>query len=137
LTPFQIQSTCELVEILPFWMEWKWRRMPSSCFAYTLWFRVGNSCADSWSVQLLVGSCADSWSVQLLDESLVRIAKVSSCLSALVRIAKVSSCLRLQFWSEGECRYPLGYLQCLAPLVGADLDFDVRWIRPPVDWGGG
>jgi len=23
LTPFQIQSTCELVEILPFWMEWK------------------------------------------------------------------------------------------------------------------
>ena len=36
-----------------------------------------------------------------------------------------------------QCRYPLGYLQCLAPLVGADLDFDVRWIRPPVDWGGG
>ena len=33
--------------------------------------------------------------------------------------------------------YPLGYVQCLVPLVGTDLDFDVRWIRPPVDWGGG
>ena len=72
---------------------------------------TGKSCADSQSVQLLEGTCADSQSVQLLG-SWVPI--------------------------EGECPCPLGCVQCLAPLPrGADLDFDVRWIRPPVDWGGG
>jgi serine/threonine protein kinase len=36
--------------------------MPLSCFAFTVWFRVRNSCADSWSVQLFVVSCAECWS---------------------------------------------------------------------------
>jgi len=143
LTPFQIQSTCELVEILPFWMEWKWKRMPLSCFAYTLDWKEGalvriaglSSCLGALVRMAGVSSCMIFW--RHYRKVLVRIASLSSCLGALVRIARVSSCWGPEFLSKGECPGPLGRGQCLAPLVGADLDFDVRWIRPPVDWGGG
>ena len=71
---------------------------------------AGESCADSQSVQLLGLPCADSQSVQLLGT-------------------------RESDWRANACIF--GYVQCLVPLVGTDLDFDVHWIRPPVDWGGG
>jgi hypothetical protein len=32
---------------------------------------------------------------------------------------------------------PFGMCAVPCSLTGADLDFDVRWIRPFVDWGGG
>ena len=67
----------------------------------------------------------------------MRIARVSSCSVCLVRIARVSSCLGLRRLIGGRMHVSSGYVQCLVPLVGTDLDFDVHWIRPPVDWGGG
>jgi hypothetical protein len=89
----------------------------------------------------------------------VRIAGVSSCLGTHVRITGVSSCLMIsasRLEKSGADNQSVQLLEILTldqqranacvlrdicsallPARGADLDFDVCWIRPPVDWGGG
>jgi hypothetical protein len=73
---------------------------------------------------LLVNSCADSWSVQLLDfpaslpESLVRIARVSSCWRELVRIARVSSCLDPELLSRANAHVLQDVCSALLPSQG-------------------
>ena len=89
----------------------------------------------------------------------MRIAGVSSCLGTHVRITGVSSCLMIsasRLEKSGADNQSVQLLEILTldqqranacvlrdicsallPARGADLDFDVCWIRPPVDWGGG
>ena len=83
----------------------------SSCLMISA-SRLEKSGADNQSVQLLEHPCADNQSVQLLEILTLDQQRANACVLRDICSA-------------------------LLPARGADLDFDVCWIRPPVDWGGG